>query len=69
MPFDAQADDLAAETDGVIRWFGLAPRAANLCSMAAEIERQLRIHPGGPVQAGRIVQELRRRALAAGGAG
>ena len=63
MPFDAQAYDLAAETDDVILSFGLAPTPANLCSMAAEMERRLRLHPGGSVQAARIVRELRRRAV------
>ena len=69
MPFDAQADDLASETEEVIRSFGIAPTATNLCCMAAEMERQLRIYPRGPVRAGRIVRELRRRALAACEAG
>ncbi len=63
MAYDAQAYDLAAETDDVIRGFGMTPTPINLVSMAAEMERRLRIYPGGVVQAGRIVRELQRRAL------
>ncbi len=63
MPFDAHAYDLAAETDDVILAFGLVPTPANLCSMAAEMERRLRFYPGGSAQAARIVLELRRRAV------
>ncbi len=65
MAYDAESFDLAAETDEVIRGFGMRPTRNNLCSMAEEMERRLRIHPGGVVWAGRIVAELRRRALRA----
>lgn len=68
MAYDAQAYDLDAETDDVIRGFGMAPTPINLVSMAAEMELRLRIYPGGMVQAGRIVRELQQRALGAAAA-
>lgn len=65
MPFDAQTPDLGAETDAVIRSFGMPPTRTNLFSIAEEMERHLRIYPGGRVRAWQIVQELNRRALTA----
>ncbi len=65
MPFDAETHDLAAETDEVIGSFGMRPTRNNLCVIAEEMERRLRIYPGGVVRAGCIVRELRRRALEA----
>jgi len=64
MAFDSHAPGLAVATDDVIRSFGMAPTPSNLCAMAEEMERRLRIYPGGPVMAGRIVRELQRRAAA-----
>ena len=64
MAFDASAPDLAAETDEVIRSFMMTPTPFRLWAMAAEMERRLRLYPGGAIQVGRIVRELRRRALA-----
>ncbi len=65
MAYDAEGFDLATETDAVIHSFGMRPTRNNLCSIAEEMERRLRIYPGGMAQAGRIVGELRRRALQA----
>ena len=65
MPYDSEACDLAAGTDDAIRDFGMAPTCNNLNAMAEEMERRRNVYAGGLVQAGRIVLELRRRALEA----
>jgi hypothetical protein len=59
--------ELQLQTDAVIESFGLPDGAASLSSIAAEMERRLHIFPGGPGAAVRIVQELRRRAVAMAG--
>ena len=64
MAFDAQAFDLAAETDEVVRSFEMRPTRSSLWTMAEEMQRRLRVYPGGAVQAARIVAEIKRRALA-----
>jgi hypothetical protein len=65
MAYDALPDfDLAGETDAVIATSGLAPTKSNLNLVAEEMERRLRLHPRGVVQAGCILREIRRRALA-----
>ena len=65
MAYDAEAYDLAAETDAVIHSFGLPPTRNNLASIAEEMERRARIYPGGLLRADRVIRELQRRALVA----
>ncbi len=67
MPFDAETFDLAAETDAVIRAYGVSLTPNQLYGLAEEISRQMRFYAGGPVRAERIARELQRRARASAG--
>ncbi len=67
MPFDAETFDLAAETDELIRAFGISATPNHLYALAEEMARQLRLYRGGPIRAERIVKELQRRARASAG--
>ncbi len=67
MPFDAETFDLAAETDEVIRAYGVSLTPNHLYALAEEMGRQLRLYPAGPIRAEQIVRELQRRARASAG--
>ena len=67
MPFDAETFDLAAETDAVIRAYGVSLTPNHLYGLAEEISRQLRFYPAGPIRAEQVVRELQRRARASAG--